>query len=122
MAKTSRVKKRDFYDVGTGTRDILASVDVGAGQIGTMAVLINKKAIVEEEAPLAPQNLGLGSDLKGKLLIVEGTVTDVSVMTNKMSVIVRLTGGRNTKKVTATAEVADDGDSVFFQVAVLFTA
>ncbi len=118
--KTTKVQKRDSYSVGKGTRDITAAVDVGLGQIGTVAMFVEKKPIVDGEAPIAPESLGEGNTLKDKLLLVEATVTDVSVMTNKMSVVVRLNGGRTTKKVTAAGEVAEDGDSIFFQIFVLF--
>jgi hypothetical protein len=122
MAKRVRkVQKRDSYSVGAGNRAIAAAVDVGLGQIGTVTMSVGRNTIVDgEEAPLPPDELGQGDDLKGKLLLVEVTVTDVSAMTNKMSVAVRLTGGRTTKKVTVSDEVEEEGDSLFFQVFVLF--
>jgi hypothetical protein len=118
--KTARVRERDTYSVGTGTRDITASVDVGLGQIGTVTMSLEDDVVAEEEAPLPPQSLGEGNELIGKILRVDVTVSDVSVMTNKMKVIVKLGGGSASKRVEATAEVEEEGDSVFFEITVRF--
>jgi hypothetical protein len=114
--KTARVRERDSYSVGTGTRDITAAVDVGLGQIGSVTMSVEEDVVAEGEAPLPPQSLGLGTDLVGKLLLVEVTVSDVSVMTNKMKVIVKLGGGASAKRIEAVAEVQEEGDSVFFEI------
>jgi hypothetical protein len=47
-------------------------------------------------------------------------VTDVSIMTNKMSVVARLEGGLAPKTIVANAEVEEEGDSRDFRVFVLF--
>ena len=57
---------------------------------------------------------------KAEIADVQVKVTDVSVMTNRMSVTVRLTGGPTAKSITVPAEVSDDGDSVLIEVFVLF--
>ena len=57
---------------------------------------------------------------QGKLLIVETTVSDVSLMTNKMSIILRLSGGQRDKKVVSLDAVDKEGDSIFFQTFILF--
>lgn len=118
--KTARVRERDSYSVGTGTRDITAAVDVGLGQIGTVTMSLEGDILAEEETPLPPESLGKGEDLIDQVLLVEVTVTDVSIMSNKMKVVVRLAGGSTTKRVEATATVQEEGDSVFFEIAVRF--
>ena len=118
--KIAKVSERDSYSVGTGTRDITAAVDVGLGQIGTVTMSLEDDVVADEEAPLPPQTLGKGQDLVDQILLVEVTVTDVSVMTNKMKVVVRLAGGSASKRVEATGEVQDEGESVFFTIAVRF--
>jgi hypothetical protein len=121
MAKKAiRVRERTSYAVGAGTRDITASVDVGLGQTGSVTMLLKGKTVIEDkEAPVAPQTLGKGSDLAGQLLRIEVVVTDVAVMANKMKVVVKLGGGSTAKRVEATAEVQDIGDTAFFEIAVL---
>ena len=118
--KIAKVSERDSYSVGTGTRDITAAVDVGLGQIGTVTMSLEDDVVADEEAPLPPRTLGKGQDLVDQILLVEVTVTDVSVMTNKMKVVVRLAGGSASKRVEATGEVQDEGESVFFTIAVRF--
>jgi hypothetical protein len=118
--KTARVRERDSYSVGTGTRDITAAVDVGLGQIGSVTMSLEQDVIKKKGAPVAPVVVGKGDDLVGKLLLVEVTVSDVSVMTNKMKVIVKLGGGSTAKRIEAIAEVQDEGDSVFFEIFIRF--
>ena len=118
--KTTRVKERESYSVGTGTREITASVDVGVGQIGTVVMTLDDDEITDGEAPLPPEPLGLGNDIIGQLLLVEATVTDVSIMSNKMKVIVRLAGGSSARRIEATAELANEADTALFQIAILF--
>ena len=117
MAK--KQKKTDSYAIGKGKNDVTVSVDVGVGQLGSVQISLDKTPIVSAPAPLGLQNLGSGEALKGKLLIVETKVTDVSVMTNKMSVVLKLNGGAAAKTITVNDEVADQGASVLFQNFVL---
>ena len=118
--KTTRVKERDSYSVGTGTREITVSVDVGVGQIGTVVMTLEDDEITSGEAPLPPEPLGLGNDVIGQLLLVEVAVSDVSIMSNKMKVIVRLAGGSSAKRIEATAALQNEGDTALFEIAVLF--
>jgi hypothetical protein len=114
-------KKTSFYKVGTSDgADILASVDVGLGQDGFVTISLDRTAIVSAPAPIGMLRVGTAAEVKGKLLIVEAKVTDVSTMTNKMSVSVMLTGGPSPKLVQQPGEVAAQGDSILFETAVLF--
>jgi hypothetical protein len=117
MAK--KQEKNSSYKVGSGTSEIRAAVDVGAGQKGTVSVALDRKSLRKNAAtPVAPVKLGAAEDVEGKLLIVETAVTDVIGMTNKMSVTVRLTGGPSPKNVPDSTEV-DDGETVLFQTFIL---
>jgi hypothetical protein len=118
MAK--KVKKTDSYKVGTGNQKVKASVDVGLGQLGFVKMSLDRKPLVSTGAPVGLQTLGSPSELAGKLLIVETVVTDVSIMTNKMSVTHKLIGGPAPKTITVTDEVMEQGDSLLFQASVLF--
>lgn len=113
-----KIRKNDFYKVGTSDSDVKASVDVGLGQRGTVKVTLGTTSLATTGAPLG-LNLGKGSELQGKLLTVETLVTDVSTMTNKMSVALKLSGGPSSKTITTPGEVTDPGDSVIFQTLVL---
>ena len=118
MAK--KQKKTDFYRVGsTPGAAIIASVDVGLGQQGFVSMFLDKTPILSAPAPVGLQRVGTAADVKGKLLIVETKVTDVMELTNKMSVTVRLAGGRAVKLITQPGEVAEQNDSILFQTIVL---
>jgi hypothetical protein len=118
MAK--KQNQTESYPVGKGKENVTVSVDVGLGQLAAVQMALDKTPIVSAPAPLGLQNLGPGSALKGKLLIVETMVTDVSIMTNKMSVVTKLTGGVTPKTITTSGEVADQGESILFETFVLF--
>jgi hypothetical protein len=117
MAK--KQKKTDSYAVGKGNKNVKAFVDVGLGQLGFLKLSIDKDHKLSAPAPLGPVDLGRGSDLKGKLLIFETLVTDVSTMTNRMSVVIQLAGGTSEKAVTMDGEVGEDLDSILFQAFIL---
>jgi hypothetical protein len=100
--------------------DVLVSVSVGLGQIGTVRMFLEEKVLGTTPAPVGVRNIGAGPDLVGKLLTVEVTVTDVSVMTNQMSVTVQLKGGKPAKPIVLKDEVDEEGDTRDFRIFVLF--
>src|SRR5215207_5527036 len=110
MAK--KQKKNDSYKVGPGDRQIKAAVAVGLGQLGAVKLFLGRKLLTAGGAPLGQHPIGTASELKGKLLIVETRVDDVSEMTNKMSVVIRLSGGPSAKTITTNGEVETANDSV----------
>lgn len=116
MARKTR--KNDDYKVGAGDADVKIAVDVGLGQRGTAKVSLAGRSLATTAAPLS-LTIGPRDDVAGKLLTIETVVTDVSTMTNKMSVTVKLSGGPSAKTVTNTGEVSDAGDSIIFQTLVL---
>lgn len=116
-----KVKKQDTYAVGSKAESIRASVDVGVGQLGTISMRVDEKLVGISPSPVGQRDLGTAQSLAGRLLLVEALVTDVSIMTNKMSVIVHLSGGKSVKKVTAKDEVTEDGESMLFQTFIRFT-
>ena len=119
MAK--KIDKNDSYRVGKKSAAVIrASVDVGLGQDGFVKLSLDNKPLLGTFAPVGLLALGTAYAVKEKLLVVQVKVTDVSVMTNRMSVTVRLTGGPSAKSITVPAEVSDDGDSVLIEVFVLF--
>jgi hypothetical protein len=119
----TKVKEKEvIYNIGKGAGVIEASVDVGLGQEGFVSMAIDEKKLFSgvKRAPLAPQSLGKGSTLLERFLIVETRVSDVSKITNKMSVTVNLTGAETSKKVVTTDEVDKEGDEIRFRTFVLF--
>jgi hypothetical protein len=119
MAK--KLEKNDSYRVGKKAGAIIrASVDVGLGQDGFVKMSLDRKAIIGTAAPIGLLAVGTAAEVKEKLLVVQSKVTDVSVMTNRMSVAIRLTGGPSPKTITVPAEVTDQGDSILIEVFVLF--
>jgi hypothetical protein len=119
---TKEKEKEVICNIGKGAGVIKASVDVGLGQEGFVSMAIEEKKLFPgvKRTPLAPQSLGKGSTLLEKFLIVETRVSDVSKITNKMSVTVNLTGAETSKKVVTTDEVDKDGDEIRFRTFVLF--
>jgi len=119
---TKEKEKEVIYQIGKGAAVIKASVDVGLGQEGFVSMALDDKKLFPgvKRAPLARQSLGKASALLEKFLIVETRVSDVSKMTNKMSVTVNLTGAAEGKKVVTTDEVEKDGDEIRFRTFVLF--
>ena len=119
--KVETVVKNDSYRVGTkGGAVIRASIDVGLGQDGFVKVSLDRKAIIATAAPIGFLAVGTAAEVKDKLLVVQAKVTDVSVMTNRMSVAIRLTGGRAPKTIMLPSEVTEVGESVLLEVFVLF--
>lgn len=119
MAK--KVEKNDSYRVGKKAGALIrASVDVGLGQDGFVKMSLDKKLLIGTAAPLGQLAVGTAGEVIDKLLIVQAKVTDVSVMTNRMSVVVKLVGGPSPKTITVPAEVSDQGDSVLIEVFILF--
>jgi hypothetical protein len=116
----SKQKKTDSYKVGTGNNTIEVALDVGLGQLGAVKIALDKKTLVIAAAPMGQQPVGRAKDVVGKLLIVETMVTDVSIMTNKMSVVIQLIGGPSAKTITLTDEVPAEGESILFETFVLF--
>lgn len=115
-------EKEASYRVGKGGGTVKAAVDVGLGQEGFVSIALEDKKLFpgSKRAPLPPHTLGKRSSLVDKLLIVEARVSDVSRMTNKMSVSVNLTGGPVDKKVVSLDEVDNESDEIRFRTFVLF--
>ena len=115
-------EKEVIFNIGKNAGVIEASVDVGLGQEGFVSMAVEQTKLFPgvKRAPLAPQRLGKGPTLLDKFLIVEARVSDVSKITNKMSVTVNLTGAKEGKKVVSTDEVDNDGDEIRFRTFVLF--
>ena len=119
MAK--KQKKNDTYKVGTtGGAKIKVAVAVGLGQLGAVKLFLERRLITAGGAPLGQTIVGTADELKGKLMTVETRVDDVSLMTNKMSVVIRLVGGPTPKVITTDGLVTNQGDSIIFDTAVLF--
>jgi hypothetical protein len=118
MAK--KQKRTDSYKVGSGNATIKVALDVGLGQLGAVKMSLDKKTLVIAAAPMGQQTVGPAKDIVDKLLILETMVSDVSIMTNKMSVVIQLTGGPSSKTITTVGEVTDEGDSILFETFVLF--
>jgi hypothetical protein len=104
--------------VGKTDRQIKAAVAVGLGQLGAVKLFLEGQLLTAGVAPLGQTPIGPASEVKGKLLTVEARVDDVSEMTNKMSVVIRLTGGPSAKTITANGEVDTANDSIIFETAI----
>jgi hypothetical protein len=109
----AKVKTDDTYEVAAG--DVLLSLSIGEGQFGTSDVFVGSAKVVRTSGPIGNLRLGPGPAIKGKRLLVRSVVTDVSTMTNKMSVSYRLSGGKAQKAVVAKGGVTSQGASLTFE-------
>lgn len=108
-----KVKTDDSYEVSTG--DVFLSLTIGEGQFGTSDVFVGGTQVVRASGPIGNLRLGSGPRITGKKLLVRSVVTDVSTMTNKMSVSYRLNGGKAKKSVIAKGTVDQQGKSLVFE-------
>lgn len=108
-----KVKTDDTYQVGAA--DVFLSLTIGDGQFGTSDVFVGGTQIVRASGPIGSLRLGSGAAIKGKKLLVRSVVSDVSTMTNKMSVSYRLNGGTAPKAIVAKGSVATSGKTLVFE-------
>jgi len=109
----AKVKTDATYQVAAG--DVLLSLSIGEGQFGTSDVFVGGTKVIRTSGPIGSLRVGSGPAIKGKKLLVRSVVTDVSTMTNKMSVSYRLTGGKAQKAVVAKGGVTAQGASLTFE-------
>ena len=107
MAK--KQERNDFYKVGAGNATIKAARRRRPWTARRRQDVSRQETDGEHVSADGQQLVGSAKDVVGKLLIVETVVTDVSIMTNKMSVVIMLTGGPSPKTITRTDEVERRG-------------
>jgi hypothetical protein len=115
-----KVRTDESYTVGAG--DVLLSLNIGEGQFGTSDIFLGSTQILRASGPIGGLLLGPGPDLEGQTLLVRSFVSDVSTMTNKMSVTYRLSGGRTAKTIVARGAVARQGQSLVFETRIALAA
>jgi hypothetical protein len=72
--------------------DVTVTITVGSGQFGTVGIRLAGTKVAAGEGRLHV-NLGLGKDVRGKMLEILTVVQDVNPMTNRTEVTHVLTGG-----------------------------
>jgi len=108
-----KVTTNDTYRVGNG--DVFISLAIGEGQFGTSDVSIDGTRLVRSSGSIGGLRVGAGPRVKGKDLKVRSVVSDVSTMTDRMSVTYRLNGGQGTKSITAKGKVDKAGKMLIFE-------
>jgi len=108
-----KVKTDDTYQVGSA--DVFLSLAIGEGQFGTSDVFVGGAQILRASGSIGSLRLGPGAAIKGKKLLVRSVVSDVSTMTNKMSVSYRLNGGAAQKALVAKGSVDAHGKTLIFE-------
>lgn len=108
-----RVTTNDTYKVGNG--DVFISLAIGEGQFGTSEVSIDGTRLVRSSGSIGGLRVGAGPKVKGKDLKVRSVVSDVSTMTDRMSVTYRLNGGQATKSIVAKGKVDKAGKMLIFE-------
>jgi hypothetical protein len=108
-----RVTTHDTFKVGKA--DVFLSLAIGEGQFGTSDVSIAGSQLLRSSGSIGRLRLGPGPDIKGKNLKVKSVVSDVSTMTDKMSVTYQLSGGQSSKSLTAKGKVDKAGKMLIFE-------
>ena len=107
-----RVTTNETYSVGTA--DVFLSLAIGEGQFGTSDVTIGATNVLRSSGSIGRLRIGSGANVKGKTLKVTSVVSDVSTMTDKMSVTYQLSGGEASKAITARGKVNRAGAMLIF--------
>jgi hypothetical protein len=108
-----RVTTNDTYKVGDG--DVFLSLAIGEGQFGTSDVSIAGTQLLRSSGSIGGLRIGSGTNVKGKTLKVKSVVSDISTMTDKMSVTYQISGGQGRKSITAKGKVDKPGKSLIFE-------
>lgn len=108
-----KVKTADTYEIGT--EDVFLSLNIGEGQFGTSDVFVEDTSILRASGSIGRLRLGAGIRLTGKDVLIRSVVTDVSTLTNKMSVTYLLSGGKKDKKIAVKSSVSKPGASLVFE-------
>lgn len=108
-----RVTTNATYELGDG--DVFLSLAIGEGQFGTSDVSVGSSRILRSSGSIGRLHLGSGPEIKGKKLKVKSVVSDVSTMTDRMSVTYQLTGGSGPKSIVARGKVDKAGASLIFE-------
>ena len=119
MPLPKKVKTDDSYQVST--QDVFLSLSIGEGQFGTTDISVGGTQIIRASGPIGNLRLGSGPNIQGKNLLVTSLVSDVSTMTNKMSVSYRLNGGTAQKALVAKGAVTGQGDALIFETKIALT-
>ena len=104
-----------------GGKDVRLSITIGEGQLGMSSVSLGTQLLVKASDTIGGLLLGSGSDLIDEELRVDTVVTDVSSLTNRMSVTYRLEGGKARKAWLAKGKVTSAFDTLFFRATFSFT-
>lgn len=77
----------DSYQPKTTTKDIIANVEIGDGQVGSYSIFLGRKLISSND----PANLGKKNTVSGKRTIFSVTIVDTLKQTNwtSMTVFIR---------------------------------
>jgi hypothetical protein len=111
-----RVTTNDTYKVGNA--DVFLSLAVGEGQFGTSDVSIAGNQLLRSSGSIGRMRIGSGPQVTGKMLKVKSVVSDVSTMTDKMSLTYQLTGGQGSKSITVRGKVDKAGKMLIFDTTI----
>jgi hypothetical protein len=109
-----RVSMETDYKVATDS--VTLSIIVGDAQIGSSLVL--RDGVELGRGEINGLTIGKGPEINGKTLSIKSVVTDVNDATNQTSVTYALSGGIVEQRLSQTATVDDEGDSVIYRATI----
>lgn len=117
---TPLLKYVDIYQV-TDEQNVTFNVEIGERQAGLIDVGLNGNLLVDDR-PFKVENLdlGLGANLKGKLLNFIAIVDDVSDSNDKASITYTFQGGKSDFAKTRPYVFIDGHKTVIFRIQVKF--
>ena len=89
------------------------SIIIGDAQIGSSIIYLENQEIGKGD--IHNLEIGIGSQLIGKKLIIKSVVTDVNDMSNYTSITYMISGGLFDQTFTSKAVVDENGDSVIYR-------
>lgn len=108
------------YRVADGS-DVLLRITIGEGQGGGWIVAWDSGDIVAKGASPEPVHLGLGRQLRGRVLQVVATAVDIRPETNRLSRTLVLGGGPDgDREIVDRWDDGGDGDAAVFTTLIVF--
>jgi hypothetical protein len=93
-------------------------VVIGDEQIGSSVVRLNGDLL--QMGDIDNLELGLGLDIREKILTIKSIVADVNDRTNHTSITYKLYGGQEDESHTLQETVPNDGDSIVYRAEISF--
>ena len=120
---TSLTSTTDVYQVDGSDTPVVMNLEIGApGQTSLSRVKIGSVFLAkDEDGGIENLEVGTNKSVNGRFLNVKTVVTDIQGGTNETFIKFTLIGGPTGEYVCELSKtVAEDGDSVFYEIEIFF--